>query len=72
MHKPNLIIIGGFAGAGKTTIAAKLARKYNYPVFSSDTINDALRAALQKEFKDVSPTAYKVMWHLVRKQLEMA
>jgi predicted kinase len=70
MQKPRLIIIGGFAGAGKTTITAKLARDYNYPVFSSDTINDALRAALQKDFKEVSPTAYKVMWYLIRKQLE--
>lgn len=69
--KPTLIIIGGFAGAGKTTIATKLASDYNYAVFSSDTINDALRDALNKSFKEVSPTAYKVMWHLVKKQLKL-
>jgi len=70
MKHPSLIVIGGFAGAGKTTVAAKLSSKYNYPVFSSDVINDALRAALNKDFHEVSPTAYEVMWHLVRKQLE--
>ena len=70
MKISTLIIIGGFAGAGKTTIATKLSGKYNYPVFSSDVINDALRPALQKNFKEVSPIAYKVMWHLVREQLQ--
>lgn len=71
MHKPTLIIIGGFAGAGKTTIATKLSSKYNYPLFSSDIINDALRLSLQKTFHEVSPTAYEVMWFLVRKQLSL-
>lgn len=68
---PTLIIIGGFAGAGKTTITSRLAREYNYAVFSSDTINDALRASLNKSFKEVSPHAHRVMWHLVRKQLQL-
>jgi len=71
MKQPALIIIGGFAGAGKTTQAAKLSSKYNYPVFSSDTINDALRPSLNKSFKEVSPIAYQVMWHLVKKELEL-
>jgi thymidylate kinase len=69
MQKANLIVLGGFAGAGKTTVAAKLSSKFNYPVYSSDVINDALRQALNKEFHEVSPIAYEVMWHLVRKQL---
>ena len=67
--KTALIVIGGFAGAGKTTVATQLSGKYNYPVFSSDVINDALRSALDKDFHEVSPIAYEVMWHLVRKQL---
>ncbi|MGB4768076.1 MAG: AAA family ATPase [Candidatus Saccharimonas sp.] len=65
----SLIIIGGFAGAGKTTVAAKLSSKYNYPIFSSDVINDALRAALGKNFHEASPISYELMWHLVRQQL---
>lgn len=69
MQRPTLIIIGGFAGAGKTTIATKLSAARNYPIFSTDVINDALRATLQKSFHEVSPMAYDIMWHLVRKQL---
>jgi predicted kinase len=69
MNKPTLIIIGGFAGAGKTTVAIRLSSDYGYPVFSSDVINDALRPALDKTFKEVSPIAYKVLWFLVQKQL---
>ncbi len=69
MKAANLIVIGGFAGAGKTTIATKLSANYNYPIYSSDVINDALRSALDKDFHEVSPIAYKVMWYLVRKQL---
>jgi len=70
MTEPTAIVLGGFAGAGKTTLAKELSKTYNYPVFSSDTINDALRTALNISFKEASPTAYKIMWHLVRKQLE--
>jgi deoxyadenosine/deoxycytidine kinase len=70
MNQPTLIVIGGFAGAGKTTIATKLSAKYNYPIFSSDTINDAMRPVLQKSFHEVSPMAYQVMWYLIQKQLK--
>ncbi|HSX44296.1 MAG TPA: AAA family ATPase [Candidatus Saccharimonadales bacterium] len=69
MKIPALIVLGGFAGAGKTEIATKLSRDHNYPVFSTDVINDALRPALNKDFHEVSPVAYEVMWYLVRKQL---
>lgn len=69
MNKTALIIVGGFAGAGKTTVAIRLSSEHKYPVFSSDTINDALREGLKKSFKEVSPTAYEVMWRLVRQQL---
>lgn len=70
MKKVSLIVIGGFAGAGKSTLASKLSAKYNYPIFSSDVINDAIRPILQKSFHEVSPMAYAVMWHLVRQQLK--
>ncbi len=68
---PALIVIGGFAGAGKTTITAKLAHDYNIAVFSSDTINDAMRNALGMSFKEVSPAAYVVLWQLVKRQLQL-
>ncbi len=68
-HTPSLIIIGGFAGAGKTTIAGKLAKDYNFPIFSSDSINDALRETFDSSFHEMSPHAYEILWHLVRQQL---
>ena len=59
--KTSLIVIGGFAGAGKTTLATKLSAAFKYPVFSSDIINDVLRPVLEKSFHEVSPVAYGVM-----------
>jgi predicted kinase len=70
MPKSTVIVIGGFAGAGKTTIAKRLSETHNYPVFSSDVINDALRTAQNISFKEASPIAYAIMWHIIRKQLE--
>lgn len=69
MKEPSLIIIGGFAGAGKTTLANRLSIEYSYPILSSDVINDVLRLMLQKSFHEISPTAHAVIWHLVRQQL---
>lgn len=69
--KSVLIIVGGFAGAGKTTVAARLAGEYRFALLSSDTINDVLRGALTMSFKEASPVAHEVLWHLVRKQLQL-
>lgn len=69
MKKAQLIIFGGFAGAGKTTLANKLSVQFNYPYFGSDSINDALRPILGKNFQEVSPIAYDILWHLLRIQL---
>lgn len=69
MSNPSLVIIGGFAGAGKTTIASKLAGDFNFPVYGSDIINDALRDSFDKTFSEMSPHAYEILWRLVRKQL---
>jgi len=70
MNKVTLIVLGGFAGAGKTTVATKLSAKHNYPILSSDVINDALRPALNMDFHETSPIAYEVMWYLVKNQLK--
>ncbi len=69
-HTPSVLVIGGFAGAGKTTIADKLANDFNYPVYSSDTINSALRNSFDKSFHEMSPHAYDILWYLVREQLK--
>ena len=70
MNKTSLIVLGGFAGAGKTTIANRLSAAYNYPVISTDVINDILRDVLQKSFSEVSPISHAATWQLVRQQLE--
>lgn len=69
MKKTQLIILGGFAGAGKTTLANKLSAQFNYPYFGSDSINDALRPILGKNFQEVSPIAYDILWHILKMQL---
>lgn len=70
MKKNKLIVLGGFAGAGKTTIARRLAADFNYPFVSTDELNNALRPILQKDFKETSPAAYDVMWHILKGYLK--
>lgn len=69
MKKTKLIILGGFAGSGKTAIARKLASEFNYPIFSSDEINDGLRPLLSKDFHNTSPVAYGLLWFLLKRHL---
>lgn len=64
-----LIILGGFAGSGKTTIARRLASEFNYPILSSDEINDGLRPILNKDFHRTSPIAYGLLWFLLKRHL---
>jgi len=71
MKKNKLIILGGFAGAGKTTIANKLAKDFNFPFFNPDDFNAGLMPILEKSFHEVSPSAYDLMWHILKKNLKM-
>lgn len=71
MNQPTLFVIGGFAGAGKTTVVNRLAGERNYAVLTADVINDALREALNASYREMSPVGYKVMWHLARQQLRL-
>ena|SRR5690349_11902705 len=70
MKKTALIIIGGFAGAGKTTAAKKLSALNNLPLVSTDELNDELRKILQCDFKTASPHAHDLAWAIVQKYLE--
>ncbi|MBP7134494.1 ATP-binding protein [Patescibacteria group bacterium] len=72
MRKPLLIILGGFAGAGKSTLARRLSREYNFPLFSSDDFIEATRKAIVQEFHAVAPIAYDVMWHILDQHLKNA
>jgi thymidylate kinase len=67
--KNRLIVLGGFAGAGKTTIARRLGADFNYPFFSSDDFNAGLMPILNKSFQEISPIAYDLMWHILKKNL---
>lgn len=46
IHRPRLIIFCGFAGAGKSTIAAKASERYRFPIFNADTLGYALKEAV--------------------------
>lgn len=70
MQIPTLIIIGGFAGAGKSTISTMLSKDYRLPIFGSDAVNDSIRSKLNLNFHDASPAAYETMWNLVIRQLK--
>ncbi len=70
MKDVRLIIIGGFAGAGKTTVAKRLSAAYGLPLFGTDALNDVLRAFLHIDFKQASPLAHETAWSLVRSHLK--
>ena len=70
MKKNKLILLGGFAGVGKTTMAKKLAKDFNYPFFSSDDFNEGLRPLLKKSFSETSPYAYGILFYILEKNLE--
>ena len=42
MEKPVLLIVNGFPGTGKSTLAARLARDLSLPLFSRDAIYETL------------------------------
>ena len=46
----SLIIIGGHAGAGKTTCAHILSNKLGYPILDKATMTDPLATALYKQY----------------------
>ena len=70
MNTPTLIILGGFAGSGKTTIAKKLAGERSYPFFSTDDYNAKLMSLYGTSFHETAPNAHELTWHIVKKNLE--
>jgi predicted kinase len=45
MASPRLIVIGGYPGSGKTSVASRLAADLRLPRLSSDAIGDTIRAS---------------------------
>ena len=70
MNHSSLIILGGFAGAGKTAISKRISACNNLPRISTDELNDALRETFALDFKTASPHAHDLAWFLVKKHLE--
>ena len=67
-----LIAIGGFPGAGKTTICRRLSRAFNLPCLSSDTIGrtiDGSRGIKDGEV-DTYRIAYDVLFRLCEEFVE--
>lgn len=69
MNKTTLIILGGFSGAGKTTVAKRLSQSYNLPLICTDEVNDSLRAVFGYDFKTASPFAHELCWMMLRSYL---
>ena len=61
-----LIAIGGFPGAGKTTICRRLSDEFNLPCLSSDTIGRAITESkgLPDSGADAFRVAYDVLFRL--------
>lgn len=67
--KPVLIIFGGFAGGGKTTISKRVADAYHLLRLSTDETNTLLRDTLQLDFDTVSPFAHDLVWISAKRHL---
>jgi predicted kinase len=67
MRKPILIIVNGLPGAGKTTLAGRLARDLRLPLLSRDGIYETLVDALGGDTGSLSPrlgtAAFRLLYH---------
>lgn len=68
---PVLIVIGGFAGAGKTSLAKRLSTEFSIPCLSSDAIGRTIGESQSIKDKSVNATAiaYEVVFDLCREFL---
>lgn len=70
---PALIVIGGFAGTGKTTLCRRLAAELRVPRLGSDTMGRTIRRS--EWFDGDGATAYRigydVLWRLCEECLQL-
>lgn len=69
--RPALVVIGGFAGSGKTTVSRRLSRDLVLPVLTSDSLGKTIGS--QAEFHGTGSEAYvigyAVLWTLAEEFL---
>ncbi len=65
-ERPSLIVVGGYPGSGKSSVARKLATDFRFPRLSSDAINDAIRSSQAVQSCDMNTVsiAYDVAFAL--------
>jgi predicted kinase len=63
VHRPILIAVGGFPGAGKSLIADRLSRELSLPLLNSDTIGGTIRDVLRGKVE--SPDAFRAGFELL-------
>jgi adenylate kinase family enzyme len=78
-HQPRLIIICGFAGAGKSTVAAKLSETFRLPLFDADVLGHFLLESFKEQHVDKDHELlshvdlwrvnYDVFFNLIKQQL---
>jgi predicted kinase len=71
-RKPNLILMAGYPGVGKSVIAVKLAKALGYPLLDNDDILaevDALSGIEGRELK--GRLAYNILKALVVQQIQL-
>ncbi len=71
MNTPQLIVMSGLPGSGKSLIAGRLAQRLKLPIFSVDPIESAIiRAGIPRSF-ETGVAAYMVAEALASEQLKL-